>query len=128
MKIHNTELQINKLNQDAMDLAKKKWDAIAKPLHSLGKMEDMLIQIAGITENARIDLEKKGLVVMCADNGIVEEGISQSGPEVTALVSENFLSDKATAAILCKKRGADIFPIDIGISVDTKLDTLKMSY
>lgn len=128
MKIHNTELQINKLDQDAMDLAKKKWDAIAKPLHSLGKMEDMLIQIAGITENARIDLEKKGLVVMCADNGIVEEGISQSGPEVTALVSENFLSDKATAAILCKKTGADIFPIDIGISVDTKLEKRKIAY
>lgn len=46
---------------------------------------------------------------MCADNGVVEEGVTQSGQEVTKIVAENFLKEKATASILCKKAGADIF-------------------
>lgn len=118
---------ISPLNQQAMQLCQKKWDSIAKPLHSLGKLEDMLVQIAGITGNSKISLEKKGLVVMCADNGIVEEGVTQTGQEVTALVAGNFLSGQATAAVLCKKTGADIIPVDIGVAVDTPILNRKIA-
>lgn len=122
------ELKIDSLNEAAMELCRKKWDSIAKPLHSLGKLEDYLVQIAGITGSANLSLDKKGLVIMCADNGVVEEGVTQSGQEVTALVSENFLNCQATAAILCKKTGADVIPVDIGIAKDTKLLNRKIAY
>lgn len=120
--------QIQELDQHAMDISKKKWDSIAKPLHSLGKLEDNLIQIAGMTGSAAIDVRKKALVIMCADNGVVEEGVTQSGQEVTALVAENFLSCQATAAILCRQTGADVIPVDIGMVTDTKVMNRKIAY
>lgn len=121
-------LVIERLDGRAMELCKKRWDSIAKPLHSLGVMEDDLIRIAGICKSADITLDKKGLVVMCADNGVVEEGVTQTGQEVTAIVADNFQSQKATAAVLCRKAGADLFPIDIGVAKDTKIINRKVAY
>ena len=128
MIINKREYHINTLDKKAMELCQKRWDSIAKPLHSLGKMEDMLVQTAGITGSADVSFDKKALIVMCADNGVVAEGVTQSEQNVTAIVSENFLSDKATAAILCHQTGAEIFPIDIGIAVDTRLENHKIAY
>lgn len=116
------------VNEHARELCRKKWDSIAKPLHSLGKLEDYLIQIAGICGTADISLDKKGLIVMCADNGVVAEGVTQTGQEVTAIVANNFLTEQATAAVLCKKTGADIFPVDIGVAVDTAILNRKIAY
>lgn len=128
MIINKKEYQLHTLDKKAQQLSQKRWDSIAKPLHSLGKMEDYVIQTAGITGDANVKFDKKALIVMCADNGVVAEGVTQSEQNVTAIVSENFLSEKATAAILCRKTGADIFPIDIGIAVDTKLENHKIAY
>ena len=58
----------------------------------------------------------------------MEEGISQTGREVTAVVAENFLSGDTSAAIMCKAAGADLFPVDIGIARDTKLRDEKIAY
>ena len=128
MKINNKEYKITSVDKKAEALCQKRWDSIAKPLHSLGKMEDYLVQTAGIIGDANVKFDKKALIVMCADNGVVAEGVTQSEQNVTAIVSENFLSDKATAAILCRQTGAEIFPIDIGIAVDTKLENHKIAY
>jgi NaMN:DMB phosphoribosyltransferase len=97
-------------------------------LHSLGKLEDVLIQIAGITGKEEISIEKRALLTFCADNGVVEENVTQSGQEVTATVAENFLQEKATAAILCRGAHADLFPIDIGMARDTKVPRYKVAY
>ena len=128
MKINNKEYKITSVDKKAEALCQKRWDSIAKPLHSLGKMEDYLVQTAGIIGDVNVKFDKKALIVMCADNGVVAEGVTQSEQNVTAIVSENFLSDKATAAILCRQTGAEIFPIDIGIAVDTKLENHKIAY
>lgn len=128
MIINKKEYKITSPDKRAEMLCQKRWDSIAKPLHSLGKMEDYLVQTAGITGDPNVKFDKKALIVMCADNGVVSEGVTQSEQNVTAIVSENFLSDKATAAILCKHTGTDIFPIDIGIAVDTKLENHKIAY
>ncbi|SDF18863.1 nicotinate-nucleotide--dimethylbenzimidazole phosphoribosyltransferase [Marvinbryantia formatexigens] len=122
------EYRAERLDEGAMELCRKKWDSIAKPLHSLGMLEDYLVQIAGISGSANISLEKKGLIVMCADNGVVEEGVTQTGQEVTAIVTDNFLTGQATAAVLCKKAGADIFPVDIGVASDTCALNRKVAY
>ena len=81
-----------------------------------------------MTGTSAISLEKKALVVMCADNGVVEEGVTQTGQEVTAIVSENFLKEQATASIMCRETGTDIFPVDIGIATDTNIINKKIAY
>lgn len=120
--------QIKPLHKEAMIESQNRWNAIAHPLHSLGKLEDFIIQVAGITGNPRMYLDKKALVIMCADNGVVEEGVTQTGQEVTAIVAENFLTKKASAAIMCQVANGDIFPVDIGIARDTDIINKKIAY
>ena len=113
----------------AKKACQKHWDNIAKPLRSLGRLEEYVVQLAGIGRTERVALGKKALVIMCADNGVVEEGVTQSGQEVTAIVAENFLDVKSCAAIMCKDTGTDIFPIDIGMAVDTpRVEKRKVAY
>lgn len=119
--------QIRPLDEHAMEQAKKQWNSIAKPLHSLGKLEEHIIRIAGITGDPDVKTEEKALIVMCADNGVVEEGVTQTGQEVTAIVAENFLSGETSAAIMCKKAGARILPIDIGMAGKTKVPDHKVA-
>lgn len=128
MKLEEALEKIKKPDEQAMEECRKRWDSIAKPLHSLGKLEDYLVQISGITGKSRINIGKKALVVMCADNGVVEEGVTQTGQEVTAIVTENFQKEQATASILCRMAGADIIPVDIGVAVDTSVMNRKIAY
>lgn len=103
-------------DKEAMFQAKKRWNSVAKPIGSLGILEDDIIKIAGITENARkVGIEKSALAVMCADHGVVEEGVSQTGQEVTRIVAENFTKNQTSVTIMCQVSGTDIFPVDIGM-------------
>lgn len=129
MKIKECLNLIQPLDREACLACEKRWDSIAKPLKSLGKMETNLIQIAGIQRTSKIRLQKKALVVMCADNGVVAEGVTQTGQEVTAIVAENFLDERSCAAIMCKDTGTDIFPVDIGMVEDTpRVEKRKIAY
>lgn len=108
--------QIQPLDADAMRAAKEHWDAIAKPLHSLGRLEDMVVQLAGITGSAAIAPRKKAVLIFCADNGIVEEGVTQTSQAVTAAVTRNFTKGIASVNALSRVCGADVFPVDIGVA------------
>lgn len=123
MTLEETLQKIHPLDEKAMEISRKRWDSIAKPLHSLGKMEDLVVQIAGITGNPDINLKKRALVAMCADNGVVEEGVTQTGQEVTAIVAENFLTGDTSACTMCRQCGTDVYPVDVGMAVDTKVPT-----
>ena len=123
MTLEEAVAKIKQLDHNAMEIAQKRWDSIAKPLHSLGKLETLLIQIAGITGNAEVDLSRRGLIAMCADNGVVEEGVTQTGQEVTAIVAENFLKYDTSVGVMCKQNHAEIFPVDMGMVTDTKVRT-----
>ncbi|MCC8046733.1 MAG: nicotinate-nucleotide--dimethylbenzimidazole phosphoribosyltransferase [Clostridiales bacterium] len=113
----------------AADVCRKRWDSIAKPLHSLGWLEDAIARIAAAQHSPEIRTQKKILVPMCADNGIVAEGVTQTGQEVTAIVAENFLDEQSCAAIMCRLAGADIRPIDIGMVTDTpRVEKRKIAY
>lgn len=128
MTVEQAVSLVTAADEEAKKACKRRWDSIAKPLNSLGKLEYYLIKIAGMTGTSAISLEKKALVVMCADNGVVEEGVTQTGQEVTAIVSENFLKEQATASIMCRETGTDIFPVDIGIATDTNIINKKIAY
>ena len=123
MTLEETLQKIHPLDEKAMEISRKRWDSIAKPLHSLGKMEDIIVQIAGITGSPDMNLSKRALVAMCADNGVVEEGVTQTGQEVTAIVAENFLSGATSACTMCRQCGTDVYPVDVGMAVDTKVPT-----
>ena len=96
--------------------AQARWNQIAKPLNSLGLLESAVVKIAGIQRTSQINIEKKALVIMCADNGVVEEGISQTGQEVTAVVTENFTKGDSCVCIMAERAGVGVFPVDIGVS------------
>lgn len=128
MKLQEALEKIQPLNEEAMKSSQAHWDSIAHPLHSLGKLEDMVVQIAGITGTPKVCVEKRVLIPMCADNGVVEEGVTQTGQEITALVAENFLQEKAASSIMCKSVGCDIFPIDVGVARDVNIFNRKIAY
>lgn len=109
------KIQVRPLDQAAMDQAKARWDQVAKPLHSLGLLEDAVIRVAGITGQADVRLDKKALVVMCADNGVVKEGVTQTGSEVTAVVTRNLTHGNACVCMMAKQAGVNVFPVDIGV-------------
>lgn len=103
-------------DKKAMAQARARWKSVAKPLHSLGILEEDIIKIAGMIGEPKVSFGKKALVIMCADNGIVEEGVTQTGQEVTAVVTENFTSGNACSCIMADRVGADVFPVDIGVA------------
>jgi len=121
MTLQETIDKIRPIDRKAAALAQKRWDSIGKPLHSLGKMETLVMQIAGITGSASVNIKKRALVPMCADNGVVAEGVTQTGQEVTAIVAENFLTGDTSACVMCRQCGTDVFPVDVGMVSDTKV-------
>ena len=103
-------------------LAKKHWDSIAKPLDSLGEFERIFQKLSAIFESEIPVIDKKCITVMCADNGVVEEGISQSGKEVTLAVAKSMVLGTSSISVLCKSCASDLMVIDMGIdSFDTDI-------
>ena len=74
--------------QAARDAAHRQWASIAKPLGSLGLLEDTIVQIAALTGNVDVDLSRRALLVFCADNGVVAQGVTQSDSSVTVAVAQ----------------------------------------
>ena len=129
MTLEETMQKIRPVDVAAMAAAKQHWDGLGKPLGSLGRLEKALIQIAGIQRTGDVHIDRKALVIMCADNGVVEEGVTQCGQEVTATVAENFLDEKSCVAIMCRRAGTKICPVDIGMAVDTpRAEKRKIAY
>lgn len=109
-------LKIDKPNDTIYALVKKNWDSIAKPIDSMGHFETMTARIGAITGTDVIEISKKAVIIMCADNGIVEEGISQSGQEVTAVVAKEMADKSSSVCKMAEWIGADTIVVDIGIN------------
>ena len=92
------------------------WDAVAKPIDGMGRFETLTAQIGAIIDMDKIDISKKAVIIMCADNGIVEEGVSQSGQEVTTAVAESMAKKQSSVGRMAEVIGADTIPVDIGIN------------
>lgn len=99
----------------AMREAQRRWDAIAKPLNGLGLLEEAVVKIAGITGSADVSLGKRAVLMMCADNGVVEEGVTQTGQEVTAIVAENAARGDSSVCRMAQIAAADVFAVDVGV-------------
>ena len=98
-------------DEEKYQRAKKHWDELAKPLHGMGLFEELISRIEGMPNAG--GLKKRCVLVFCADNGVVEEGVTQTGSEVTATVAEDMARGDATVCIMAKAAGADVFPSHI---------------
>lgn len=107
--------EIPAVNRDAQREAEAVWDAICKPLGSLGEMERLVCQLAAIYGTTHIDISRRCVMVACADNGVVAEGVSQTGSEVTAVVARQIAEGKSNINIMAEAAGADTLVADVGM-------------
>ena len=107
-------------DQKAMLQARDRWDKVAMPLDGLGTLQEDLIRMAGILGNADHLLEAPRLLVMCADNGIVAEGVSQAGQEVTALVADSIACGESPSAIFAARCDCQLRVVDVGMACDAR--------
>lgn len=115
MDFEKLNSQIADFDEAASAKCKENWDAIAKPLNGLGYLEDDIQQIAGLTGTANVKIDKRGVLVMCSDNGVYEEDISQSDQSVTAAVAENLVRGDTSVCRMANYAKADVFPVNLGI-------------
>ena len=122
---------ISGLDVKAMQKSHEHWNSIAKPLNSLGILEKYIMQIAGITGNPNVKLNKRCAVIMCADNGVVCEGVTQTGSEVTSIVANAIADGTSNINRMAQTFNADVIAVDMGINSDIKNDKVinrKIAY
>ncbi len=105
-----------KLDRAAMDKARARWQEIAKPVGSLGTFEEMLVQLAGISARPDLTIDKRAVIVMCADNGVLAQGVAQTPGEITAVMADFIARERSSVCIMAKKAGAAIITVDIGMN------------
>lgn len=108
-------------SQEIYDKVKNNWDRIAKPLDSMGKFEAMTAKIGAIQRMEQFDIKRKVILIFCADNGVVEEGISQSGQEVTLAVMKNMAKKSSAVGKMASYGGIETVPIDIGVNTEEEV-------
>ena len=99
-----------------MAAAKRRQDALAKPPESLGRLEELSVQLAGITGNVHNTMEKTHLLVFAADNGVVVEGVSSAPQSVTLMQTINLTRAKTGASVLARHFGCGITVCDVGVN------------
>jgi nicotinate-nucleotide--dimethylbenzimidazole phosphoribosyltransferase len=116
--------EVKPLYKNVMKNAKARLDNLAKPMGSLGVLEDMAIRLSGITGEIYNNLDKKAVVIMCADNGVCDEGVASAPQVVTFTQTTNFLRGVTGVCVLAKQAGCDVKVVDIGVKGDLNLPGL----
>jgi nicotinate-nucleotide--dimethylbenzimidazole phosphoribosyltransferase len=114
--LKDTIENIKPLDKSAMSSARVRQDALTKPTGALGRLEDLSIQLAGIQGKAKPQINKKSIIVMVADHGIVAEGTSAYPQEVTAQMVLNFVNGGAGINVLSRQMGIKVSVVDIGVA------------
>lgn len=112
---------IRPVDRAVMAAAQREIDYCLKPPGSLGKLESMARQIAGITGQVHNAIRKKAIVVMMADNGVYTEGVAMYPQDITRIGAEFVTTGRMGVNFLARQAGADIIAVDIGIQVDVDL-------
>lgn len=97
---------------------KAHWDTIGKPLNSLGVLEKLIAQIGGIQHTTQVSIDKRAVVVLCADNGVVQEGVTQTDSSITALNAKSIAEGHACINAFARYAKADVLAVDVGINTD----------
>ena len=116
---------IEPIDQGKVQEAWDHWDSLCKPLRGFGKLEEMVVQLAGIQRTAEPKCDKRAVVIMGADNGVVEEGVTQSDSSVTIQVLENMGERMSSVCVMSKILNADVYPVNIGSNTDGKHERIR---
>ena len=106
------------LNESAMADARARQDSLAKPPHSLGKLEDISVKLAGITGRRYNPMNRRRVIIFASDNGIAREGVASAPQSVTLAQTINFTRGLTGVAVLAKHFGAELDVVDVGIDAD----------
>ena len=117
-KIEALVRAVQPLDQKAMLAAEAHQARLAKPPGSLGRLEELSVQLAGITGKVHNELPRKQLLVFAADNGGVAEGVSSAPQSVTMQQTINLTRGKTGAAVLAKRFGCGLTVCDVGVNAD----------
>ena len=112
--------KIEPLDETAMTAARERQAQLAKPPGSLGRLEDLSVQLAGIIGKVHNRIERKHLLVFAADNGVVAEGVSSAPQSVTLMQTINLTRHKTGASTLCKHFGCGITVCDVGVNAEIR--------
>lgn len=120
MSLESYIASITPLNEAAMSEARSHQARLAKPPGSLGQLEALSIQLAGITGQVHNTIEKKHLLVFAADNGVVVEGVASAPQSVTLQQTINLTRAKTGASVLAQHFGCGITVCDVGVNADIR--------
>lgn len=129
--LEQTLKNISSGDKEAIKKAWERMDSLSKPIGSLGKLEEIAVKIAGITGQVKNKINKKNTIIMCADNGVWEEGVSACPQELTAIITDNYTKGVTGIGVLSKNVGADITVVDIGVNGNFNNDKIinkKIAY
>ena len=116
MKLLKETLElITHRNYEAEKSAMKRIDSLAKPIGSLGTLESIAARMAGITGKTNNRISKRNIIVMCADNGVVEEGVSTCPKNFAATLTENVTCNSTGVTVLSEFTGTNVTVVDIGV-------------
>jgi nicotinate-nucleotide--dimethylbenzimidazole phosphoribosyltransferase len=113
--LDKTLKSIKPLNKLAMEQARQRQDNLTKPRGSLGLLEALSVQIAGIQEKPLPSIKCKAIIIMAADHGVVSDGVSLYPQEVTRQMVYNFLNGGAAINVLAQQIGARVIVVDMGV-------------
>lgn len=111
---------VSPLSEEAMELARRRQAQLAKPPGSLGRLEDLSVQLAGITGKLFNEVKKQHLLVFAADNGVIVENVSSAPQSVTLQQSINLTRAKTGASVLAKHFGCGLTVCDVGVNADIR--------
>ncbi len=117
-RLTRTVGRIGPLDHAAMAAATARQDQLTKPRGSLGRLERLAVQVAGIVGKARPCLKRKAVVIMVGDHGVAAEGVSAYPPAVTAQMVLNFVNGGAAINVLARGAGARVVVVDAGVAAD----------
>ncbi len=117
-KLEQALKQIKGLNEVIMEKSKKRVDSLNKPIGSLGKLEDIVVQLSGITGDIYPKADRKSVIVMAADHGVCEEGVAAAPQEVTYKQTINMANGLTGVCALSKVSRADVVVVDVAVKVD----------
>jgi len=115
-RLRATLANIPALDEKAQSLTRTRQATLTKPQGSLGRLEDVSIQLAGIIGDPRPHIQDKVIVIMAGDHGVVAEGVSAFPQEVTAQMVYNFLQGRAAINVLARQVGARVVVVDMGVA------------
>jgi nicotinate-nucleotide--dimethylbenzimidazole phosphoribosyltransferase len=118
MKLEEIIKEIEPLDEAAMRSARRRQDTLTKPRGSLGRLEELSIQLAGMQANPLPSVERKAVIVMAADHGVAREGVSAYPSDVTAQMVLNFLRGGAAINVLARQASARVTVVDIGVATE----------